>query len=115
MADTAHRQHVKEAGVRYGHVESKADIDRIFSEIREDVSHIKTRAGLTELYRRAGYLITLTYAASWEKKFGDKAASIRREAEADFRKTAKLINSHAEKIGAKADYDEAWGKMKAHA
>lgn len=111
MADTAHKHHAK-SDVRYGHVDSKADLDRIFGDIREDISHIKTRAGLTELYRRAGYLITLSYSAAWEKKFGDKTAGIRHEAEADFRKTAKLINAHAKKIGTADDFDEAWGKMK---
>jgi hypothetical protein len=38
---------------------------------------------------------------------------LRKEAEADFRKAARLINAKAEDIGEKADYDEAWGKMKA--
>jgi hypothetical protein len=98
--------------VKYGHVDNKADIDRIFGEIRDDIKHAHSRERLTELYRRAGYLITLTYAPAWEKRFGDKAVGLRREAETDFRKTARLINAKAEDIGEKADYDEAWGKMK---
>jgi hypothetical protein len=96
----------------YGHVSSKADIDRIFAEIRDDLSHAGSRATLTELYRRAGYLITLTYAPSWEDRFGDKAASLRHEAEVDFRKLVKQLNAKAERIGEKGDYDENWGKMK---
>jgi len=107
MVKTAEREDVK-----YGHVDSKADIDRIFTEIREDIHHARHRGDLTELYRRAGYMITLSYAASWEKHFGDKAAGIRKEAEADFRQTARLINKQAEKIGTEANYDEAWGRMK---
>ncbi len=98
--------------VKYGHVDNKADIDRIFGEIRDDIKHAHSRERLTELYRRAGYLITLTYAPAWEKRFGEKAAGLRKEAETDFRKTARLINAKAEDIGEKADYDEAWGKMK---
>ena len=101
--------------VRYGHVKSKADIDKIFADIRADITHAKNREALTELYRRAGYLITLTYAKSWEEHLGDKATGVRHEAEQDFRKTAKQINSHADKIGITADYDEAWGKMKERA
>lgn len=101
--------------VKYGHVKSKADIDKIFSAIRAEVTHAKSREALTELHRRAGYLITLTYAKSWEEHLGDKAEGVRREAEADFRKIAKLVNSRAETIGVKADYDEAWGKMKERA
>jgi hypothetical protein len=96
----------------YGHVKSKADIDTIFDDIRADIEHAKDRPALTELYRRAGYLITLTYAPSWEKRFGDKATDLRTEAEAAFRKTARLINQRAAKIGVKDDYDEAWGRMK---
>ncbi len=96
----------------YGHVGSKADIDSIFGEIRGDLHHAKSRETLTELYRRAGYLITLTYAPSWEERFGDRAAGLRHEAEADFRKLAKQINAKAEDIGVAGDYDDKWGKMK---
>jgi hypothetical protein len=99
--------------VKSGHVNKKAYIDLIFGEIRDEIKHAHERERLTELYRRAGYLITLTYAPAWEKRFGDKALGLRREAETDFRKTARLINARAEDIGEKADYDEAWGKMKA--
>ena len=113
MVHTAEKVHEKRGSKPvYGHVEGKADIDRIFAEIRDDLGHAKSRATLTELYRRAGYLITLTYAPSWDKRFGDKAASLRHEAEADFRKLVKSLNAHAETIGETGDYDESWGKMK---
>jgi hypothetical protein len=96
----------------YGHVENKADIDKIFNEIRTDTGNAKNRPALTELYKRAGYMITLTYAPSWEEKFGKQAGNLRKEAEEEFRKTARLINKQAAKIGTEADYDEAWGRMK---
>lgn len=113
MVHTAEKVHEKHGSKPvYGHVGSRADIDRIFSEIRDDLGHAKSRATLTELYRRAGYLITLTYAPSWAERFGDKAAGLRHEAEADFRKLVKQINAKAEKIGEDGDYDENWGKMK---
>ena len=113
MVHTAEKVHEKDgAKPVYGHVSSQADIDRIFAEIGDDLSHAKSRATLTELYRRAGYLITLTYAPSWEKRFEDKAAGLRREAEADFRKLVKQLNAKAEAIGEDGDYDENWGKMK---
>jgi hypothetical protein len=113
MVHTAEKAHTKHGSKPvYGHVDTKADIDKIFSEIRGDIKNAKSRATLTELYRRAGYLITLTYAPSWEERFGHKAASLRKEAEADFRETVKRLNKHAESIGEKGDYDEAWGKMK---
>lgn len=94
----------------YGEVDNKTDLKKVFSEIRQDVENANTRSGLTELYRRAGYLITLTNASSWEKKFGDEIDDIRETAEEEFGKTARKINSQAEKIGTDADYDEKWGE-----
>jgi hypothetical protein len=93
----------------YGEVEDKTDLKEVFSEIREDVEKADSRPELTELYRRAGYLITLTNASSWEKKFGDEIDDIRDTAEEEFTKTARVINSRAEVIGTDANYDEKWG------
>ena len=94
----------------YGEVNDKADLRNVFSEIREDVETVDSRSDLTELYRRAGYLITLTNAPSWEKKFGDDIDEIRDTAEEEFSKTARKINSRAEEVGTDADYDEKWGE-----
>jgi len=93
----------------YGEVDNKTDLKEVFSQIRQDVENAKSRSDLTELYKRAGYLITLTNASSWEKKFGDEIDDIRETAEDEFSKTARKINSQAEKIGTNADYDEKWG------
>src|SRR5947209_17746881 len=83
----------------YGEVENKSDLDKIFSQIRGDIEKADSRPALTELYRRAGYLITLTHAPSWEEKFGKEAVSLRKEAEDEFRKTAQKINHRAKQIG----------------
>ncbi len=113
MVHTADKVHEKRgSNPVYSHVCGKGDIDKIFADIRDDLGHAKSRATLTELYRRAGYLTTLTYAPSWEERFGDKAASLRREAAAAFRKLVKSLNAHADRIGEDGDYDESWGKMK---
>jgi hypothetical protein len=93
----------------YGEVNSKTGIRRIFTEIRRDVREAKSRPALTELYRRAGYLITLTHAPSWQKKFGKDATKLREVGEEEFRKTAHAINRRAAQIGTEADYDETWG------
>ena len=93
----------------YGEVDNKTDLKEVFSEIRNDVEKADSRSELTELYRRAGYLITLTNAPSWEDKFGDDIDEIRDVGEDEFSKTARKINSQAEKIGTDADYDEKWG------
>ena len=67
------------------------------------------RPALTELYKRAGYMIALTYAPSWEEKFGRDAGTLRRVGQDEFRKTARKINQRAEAIGTDADYHEQWG------
>ena len=93
----------------YGEVNSKTGMRRVFTDIRHDVDDAKSRPALTELYKRAGYLITLTYAPSWNEKFGRDAAALRRVGEDEFRKTAHKINRRAQAIGTDADYDERWG------
>lgn len=94
----------------YGEVENKTDLEKIFRAIRADVESAKSREALTELYKRAGYLITLTHAPSWKEKFGREADELRKEAEKEFGTTARAINRRARVIGVEADYDEKWGK-----
>ena len=96
----------------YGEIDNKTNLRDVFLQIRKDVENADSRAALTELYRRAGYLITLSYAQSWQEKFGDDIQEIRSAAEDEFRTTARKINSRAEDIGTDADYDETWGEMK---
>jgi hypothetical protein len=92
----------------YGPVESEVDLRRVFKDIREDVEEASSRTALTELYRRAGYLITLTYSPSWSDKFGVEVHQLRHVAEDEFRSTAHRINQRADKIGTEADYHETW-------
>jgi hypothetical protein len=94
----------------YGEVNSRTGMKRIFTDIRRDVASAKSRPALTELYKRAGYLITLTHAPSWEEKFGRGAAGLRRVGKEEFSKTARRINRRAAQIGTEADFDEKWGK-----
>ena len=100
----AHDTHI------YGEVHSKTDLKKIFTAIRRDVKEASSWPDLTELYKRAGYLITLTYAPSWEEKFGKEAAQLRKVATEEFGTTARKINQRAEQIGTAADYDETWGE-----
>ena len=99
----AHDTHV------YGAVTSKTDLQKIFREIRHDVAEAKSRPTLTELYKRAGYLITLTHAPAWEEKFGKEVTALRQLAKEEFTTTARKINHRAAQIGTEADYDETWG------
>jgi len=96
-------------GRAYGQVENKNDLREVFAAIRQDVEQAASRDGLTERYRRAGYLVTLTQAPSWAEKFGDQVDDLRRIAEVEFTMTARKVNRRAEAIGTPADYDEHWG------
>jgi hypothetical protein len=93
----------------YGEVNSKTGMKRVFSGIRRDVDAAGSRPSLTELYKRAGYLITLTHAPSWQEKFGKDAAVLQEVGEEEFRRTARKINRRAAQIGTEADYDDQWG------
>ena len=93
----------------YGQVKSKTGLKKIFTEIRQDVETAQSRPDLTELYKRAGYLITLTHAPSWEEKFGQDIVALRKVAEKEFATTARKINHRAQQIDTAADYDETWG------
>jgi hypothetical protein len=95
--------------LEYGHVNSETDLRQIFSEIRGDVGAANSREELTQLYRRAEYLIALTYAPAWQKKFDGRLDVLRRTGEAEFATVARAINRRAAEIGTSADYDEAWG------
>ena len=102
----AHDTHI------YGEVNSRSGLKKIFTEIRQDVDKAKSRPDLTELYKRAGYLITLTHAPSWEQKFGKESSQMREVAKDEFSATARKINRQAKKIGTDADYDDKWGDGK---
>lgn len=94
----------------YGEVNSPSSLKKVFGEIRRDVGNARSRPSLSELYKRAGYLITLTHAPSWEEKFGSKVGQLRRVGQEEFTKTARKINSRAKQIGTQPDFDEKWGK-----
>jgi hypothetical protein len=93
----------------YGEINNKTGMRRVFTAIRRDVGDANSRPALTELYKRAGYLIALTHAPSWDQKFGKGAVALRHVGEDEFRKTARKINRRASKIGTDADCDEKWG------
>lgn len=48
----------------YSEINNKMDMEKVLLAIRDVVDQAKSRAALTELYKRAGYLITLTHSPS---------------------------------------------------
>ena len=91
-----------------GEINSKTDLERIFTEIRDDVDEAKSRPDLTELYRRASYLITLAHTPIWDQRLGKEAKRFRDVGKEEFKKTVREINRRAEEIGTDADYDAEW-------
>ena len=92
----------------YLEIDSKAVLKNAFSEIRDEVERAISRPELTDLYYRAGYLVELSNDPFWERKFFDDIEDIRHTAEVEFEKTARRINSRAERLGDHGNYDEVW-------
>jgi len=93
----------------YGEVKNESDLKEIYRAIRSEIEGARSRPALTELYKRAGYLITLTHTPAWKKRFGDRIASLRALGQEQFSITARSVNRRAEQIGVRGDYDETWG------
>src|SRR5260370_40186865 len=93
----------------YGEVNSKTGLKKVFIDIRHDVSGAGSRPTLTELYKRAGYLITLSYAPSWEKKFGREAGWLCRIDQGDVRKTGQQNNHPPQKNRQREGFEEKRG------
>lgn len=92
----------------YLEIDSQTVLKEAFAEIREEIDYAASSYDLTDLYNRAGYLITLANDAFWERKFSDDIEQIHQTAEEEFRKTAHRINQQAERIGLDGHYDEVW-------
>ena len=92
----------------YLEIDSKAVLKKAFAEIRAEVESAASQYELRELYYRAGYLVSLANDAFWENKFFDDIEDAHRTAEEEFRKTARKINSQAEKLGSEGNYDDVW-------
>jgi hypothetical protein len=92
----------------YLEIDSQVVLKEAFAEIRDEVEQAISGYDLTDLYNRAGYLITLANDAFWERKFSGDIADIHQTAEDEFRKTARKINNQAEQLGLEGHYDEVW-------
>ena len=84
------------------------DLHQIFREIRDDVEKAQSREELTELYKRTGYMITMTHATPFEEKHDREMKRRRETAEREYARTVRVINSRAKELGTDADYNEKW-------
>ena len=90
------------------------DLHQVFREIRDDVEKAQTREELTELYKRTGYMITMTHATPVEEKHDREMKRRRETTEHEFATTVRHINSRAKEIGSEADYNENWDGLAAN-
>ena len=84
------------------------DLHQVFREIREDVEKAQTHDELTELYKRTGYMITMTHATPFEEKQDRELKRRRETTEREYARTVRMINKRAGEIGVDADYNEHW-------
>lgn len=84
------------------------DLHQVFHEIREEIGNAQSREELTELYKRTGYMITMTHATPVEEKQDTEMKDRRETTEHEFATTVRLINSRAQELGVEADYNENW-------
>ncbi len=87
---------------------NKIDLRRVFRDIRKDIEEATSRRILTELYKQAGYMITLTHSTPINEKFGNPVKIERGIAEREFARTVRKINQQAKKIGTEPNYNESW-------
>ena len=90
---------------------NKINLRQIFREIREDVEQVTTREALTELYKQAGYYITLTHSTPIDEKVDRTIKTQRGITEREFARTVRKINQRAKKIGTEADFNESWDQL----
>jgi len=87
---------------------SPTDLRQSFRKIREDAEQATIRTELTEFYKRAVYLIMMTYGSPLKE---DREMKRRLLAEIEFGRKVRTINRRAKKIDVVADFDEDWNQL----
>jgi hypothetical protein len=90
---------------------NQIDVKHIFQKLRDEVEQVTSRENLDKLYKRTGYMITLTHSIPIQENYSGPLTAQRRMAEEEFTKTVRKINEHAKKIGTQADYNEKWDEL----
>ena len=89
------------------------DLRARFREIREVLEQAGSQEELTELYKRAVFMILMTHSSPLNEK--DREMKRRREVtEREFVRTVRTINRRAQKSGAEANYIEDWKHIAAN-
>ena len=81
-----------------------------FREIRDTLEQAGSQEELTELYKRAVFMILMTHSSPVNEK--DREMKRRRETtEREFGRTVRMINRRAKKLGLEAEYSEDWERI----
>ena len=91
----------------FGEVQKLGDIREINRRIRREIAEAETPDKIAELKQRSDYLCTLTYAPSWQQRFGRKTVRFRTAARQEDVKTTHAANRFARKHGFEANF-HAW-------
>ena len=93
------------------HETNQIDVKHIFHKLREEVEQAASREDLDKLYKRTGYMITLTHAIPIQQTYGNHLEEQRHLAEEEFTKTVRKLNEQAKKLGTEANYNEKWDEL----
>ncbi len=93
------------------HKANDIDVKHIFQKLREEAEQAASREDLDKLYKRTGYMITLTHAIPEQEYHDTEHAAQLRMVEGEFAKTVHKINEQAKKLGTEANYNEKWDKL----
>lgn len=92
----------------FGPISSREELERAYAAIRRELLRVNSRAGLSQLYRRADYMTTLTHEPAWERRLGRSAQRFRSLGRLEFQKTARAINRRAGQMGLDGRFPETW-------
>jgi len=92
-------------------VNPRTDLRGTFKEIRDDIDKAQTKENLTELYKRAVYMILMTHSSPVDDKQDRELKRKREAAEREFARAVRMINQRAKKLGLEADYNEDWESL----
>jgi hypothetical protein len=88
----------------YGEVTKLGDIREINRQLRHEMAEAETPSQIEELKRCSDFLCTLTYAPSWQQRFGRKTVRFRTAARQEDVKTTHAANRFARKRGFEPTY-----------
>jgi uncharacterized protein YegL len=89
-------------------VNPRTDLRGTFKEIREDIEKAESKENLTELYKRAVYMILMTHSSPIDDKLDRELKRKRETTEREFARAVRMINRRAKKLGMEPDYNEDW-------